>query len=184
MSKTTGTHSATHTAHQPTAKTTKAATTKKSSSYLSGPIDVKHPPAGMNPALAAKVRAMHVLTDPKLQPGYPKKGTTHCNQAADAYAKQFGYSKLAGLNADQINKLMSNPKSGWHKVSEADAIKAAKAGKLTMESVPASAKHAHGHIAPVVGEWSPGKAGIAQAGSANYEWGSWRRETPSFFVHD
>ncbi len=147
-------------------------------------IDLKNPPKGMNPALAAKVRAMHVMDDPTLKPGFPKKGTTHCNQAVDKYARQFGYKGFTGLTADKMNKLMSNPKSGWRKVSEAEAIKAAKAGKLTLESVPASAKHAHGHVAAVVGEFAPGKAGIAQAGSANYEWGGWRREKADFFVHD
>lgn len=168
------------------ARTTRQTTRAKRSlpAGFVGKIDLKHPPKGMNPALAAKVRAMGVMDDPKLQPGYPTKGTTHCNQAVDKYARQFGYKGFTGLNADQMNKLMSNPKSGWRKVSEAEAIAAAKAGKLTLESVPASAKHAHGHVAAVVGEFAPGKAGIAQAGSDNYEWGAWRRETPSFFVRD
>ncbi|MFT3838979.1 MAG: hypothetical protein QM723_18510 [Myxococcaceae bacterium] len=174
--------SASHPAHTTHTTATHAATrSTMTSTHLVGPIDVAHPPAGMNPALAPHVRAMHVLTDPALQPSH---GVTHCNQAANKYAQSFGYNGFNGLNADQINHLMSNPRSGWHRVSEADAIKAAQAGKLTMESVPASARHAHGHIAPVVGEWSPGKAGIAQAGTDNYEWGSWRRETPQFFVRD
>lgn len=138
----------------------------------------------MNPALAGKVRAIGLTTDRSLQPGHPTKGTTHCNEAANRYAKQFGYTGLKGLNADKMNKLMSNPKSGWHKVTEAQAIAAAKAGKLTFGSVPASAKHAHGHIAAVTGEWAPGVAGISQAGTNNYEFGTWRRETPSFFTRD
>jgi hypothetical protein len=184
-----GTRSTSH-ANRTTSRSTRSVQTQKKTKSKGLPagfvkkIDLAHPPKGMNPALAAKVRAMGVTTDPKLQPGYPKKGTTHCNEAANKYAQQFGYKGFAGLNADKMNKLMSNPKSGWHKVTEAEAIKAAKDGKLVMESVPASAKHAHGHIAPVVGEFAPGKAGIAQAGSDNYEWGGWRRETPSSFVRD
>ena len=174
-SRTSSTRSAT------AAKSPKA--TKTTGKYISK-IDVAHPPKGMNPALAGKVRAIGLTTDKALQPGYPTKGTTHCNQAVDKYAKQFGYSGFKGLNADKMNKLMSNPKSGWHQISQAEAIAAAKAGKLTVASVPASAKHAHGHIAAVTGEWAPGVAGISQAGTNNYEFGTWRRESPSFFTRD
>lgn len=185
------THSTSRTHTTSTRHSTKTTSTKTATKKTRGlpagwvaKIDLAHPPKGMNPALAKKVRAMGVIDDPKLAPGYPTKGTTHCNQAVDKYARQFGYKGFAGLNADKMHKLMSNPKSGWHKVSEAEAIKAAKAGKLTLESVPASRAHLHGHIAAVVGELSPGKAGIAQAGSANYEWGGWRREKADFFVRD
>ena len=174
-SRTSSTRSAT------AAKSPKA--TKTTGKYISK-IDVAHPPKGMNPALAGKVRAIGLTTDKALQPGYPTKGTTHCNQAAHKYATQFGYDGFKGLNADKMNKLMSNPKSGWHKVTEAEAIQAAKDGKMAFASVPASKGHAHGHIAAVTGEYAPGVAGISQAGSNNYEFGTWRRETPSFFVRD
>lgn len=157
--------------------------TKKAKGYISK-VDLANLPKGMNPKLAEKVRKIGLTTDKSLQPGYPKKGTTHCNEAAHKYAKQFGYDGFKGLNADKMNKLMSNPKSGWHKVTEAEAIQAAKDGKMAFASVPASKGHAHGHIAAVTGEYAPGVAGISQAGSNNYEFGTWRRETPSFFVRD
>lgn len=184
---TTSSSRSTSTARTSTARSAAAAKSPKAAKttgkYISK-IDVAHPPKGMNPALAGKVRAIGLTTDKALQPGYPTKGTTHCNQAVDKYAKQFGYSGFKGLNADKMNKLMSNPKSGWHKISQTEAIAAAKAGKLTVASVPASAKHAHGHIAAVTGEWAPGVAGISQAGTNNYEFGTWRRESPSFFTRD
>lgn len=157
--------------------------TKKAKGFISK-VDLANLPKGMNPKLAEKVRKIGLTTDKTLQPGYPKKGTTHCNEAAHKYAKQFGYDGFKGLNADKMNKLMSNPKSGWRKVTEAEAIQAAKDGKMAFASVPASKGHAHGHIAAVTGEYAPGVAGISQAGSDNYEFGTWRRETPSFFVRD
>lgn len=155
----------------------------KKKSYIEK-VDLANPPKGMNPKLAEKVRKIGLTTDKSLQPDYPSPGTTHCNEAAHKYAKQFGYDGFKGLNADKMNKLMSNPKSGWHKVTEAEAIQAAKDGKMAFASVPASKGHAHGHIAAVTGEYAPGVAGISQAGSNNYEFGTWRRETPSFFVRD
>lgn len=150
-------------------------------------VDLQHLPAGMNPALAQKVRNIGLTTDRALQP--TKNPTvTHCNQAADRYAVQFGYKGLEGKNgqpmlANDMFKKMNAPGSGWRKVTAQEAIDAAKKGKLVFA---ACAAKGHGHIAAVTGEWAPGVPGISQAGSPpNFEFGKWRRsDPPTYFVRD
>lgn len=168
-----------------TAKPVKAAKTTRSGGKYIEKIDPNHPPAGMSPKLIDKVKGMGLKTDPALQ---PKNGVTHCNQAADKYARQFGYRGLEDkhgnpMMATDMYKKMNAPGSGWKKVSAADAIKAAKDGKLCFAACPGSP---HGHIAAVTGEWKPGVPGISQAGSPpNFEFGQWRRSTPpTYFVRE
>ncbi len=148
-------------------------------------VDLKKLPAGMSPKLAEKVRGMGLTTDPGLQ---PKNGATHCNQAADKYAREFGYKGLEDkhgnpMMASDMFKKMNAPGSGWKKLSAQEAIAAAKSGKMVFAAVAAQP---HGHIAAVTGEWAPGVPGVSQAGSVpNFEFGKWRRkETPTYFVHE
>ncbi len=151
-------------------------------------VDLNHLPPGMNPDLAQKVRNVGLTTDPALQPSsHPT--VTHCNQAADRYARQFGYTGLEGKNgvpmmANDMFKKMNAPGSGWRKVSGQEAIDAAKQGKLVFAAC--ASKSGHGHIAAVTGEYAPGVPGLSQAGSPpNFEFGTWRRkETPTYFVRD
>ena len=88
-------------------------------------------------------------------------------------------------------KKMAAPGSGWHKVSAADAIKAAKQGKLVAASwynnTPRKGRpdgKAPGHIAAVIGEWSKGVPGIAQAGTTTKEWMSVEktRRNPTYYT--
>jgi len=160
--------------------TTKAATSAK---YITK-VDLNNLPRGMSPKLADKVRGMGLTTDPALQ---PKNGVTHCNQAADKYAREFGYRGLEGKNgapmlANDMYAKMNAPGSGWKKVSAQGAIDAAKDGKMVFAAVQG---HPHGHIAAVTGEWAPGVPGVSQAGSPpNFEFGKWRREAPTYFVKE
>ncbi|MFT3712446.1 MAG: hypothetical protein QM817_32775 [Archangium sp.] len=163
-----------------------AATQRAAKKYIEK-VDLNHLPPGMNPALAQKVRKIGLTTDPALQPSSPPT-VTHCNQAADKYARQFGYKGLEDKNgnpmlANDMFKKMNAPGSGWKKVSAAEAIQAAKDGKLCFAAVSAAG---HGHIAAVTGEWAPGVPGVSQAGSPpNFEFGQWRRkETPTYFVRE
>jgi hypothetical protein len=148
-------------------------------------VDLNALPEGMNPKLAQTVRNVGLTTDPSLQ---PKNGATHCNQAADKYARQFGYKGLEDkhgvpMMATDMFRKMNAPGSGWKKVSAQEAIDAAKNGKLVFAAVPGSP---HGHIAAVTGQWSPGVPGISQAGSKpNFEFGVWRRPEPAnYFVKE
>jgi hypothetical protein len=160
--------------------------TTKTSTKLIEKVDLNHLPPGMNPQLAQKVRAIGLTTDKSLQPTR-NPTVTHCNQAADKYAAQFGYTGLRGKSGDPMMandmfKKMNAPGSGWRKVSAQEAIAAAKDGKLVFAAC--ASKSGHGHIAAVTGEWAPGVPGVSQAGSPpNFEFGQWRRrETPTYFV--
>ncbi|MFO0598032.1 MAG: hypothetical protein U0228_22210 [Myxococcaceae bacterium] len=141
---------------------------------------------GANPKLAKAVKSINIHK-------YDAKNKkTFCNMAVDAYAKKLGYKGFSGLTANQMVAKMGKPGSGWHKVSAAEAIKAAKAGKLTVAGWTGKV---HGHVAAVIGEYSPGKAAIAQAGgytkngktvNNTFEYGSIdrTRANPSYYVHD
>lgn len=141
--------------------------------------------AGANPKLAKVVKSINIQQ-------YKAKGkTTFCNQAFNAYAKKMGFKGFNGLVANQMFKKMSAPGSGWKKVSAAEAIKAAKAGKLVAagwyNNKPQKGRpdgKAPGHIAAVIGEWSKGVPGIAQAGKVTKEWMSIEatRKNPTYFV--
>ncbi|MFO0598891.1 MAG: hypothetical protein U0228_26525 [Myxococcaceae bacterium] len=163
-----------------------AATQRTTKKYIEK-VDLNRLPPGMNPELAQRVRKIGLTTDPTLQPtSHPT--VTHCNQAADKYAVQFGYKGFQDKHgnpmvANDMFRKMNAPGSGWKKVSAAEAIQAAKDGKLCFAAVAANG---HGHIAAVTGEWAPGVPGISQAGSPpNFEFGTWRRkETPTYFVRE
>ncbi len=169
----------------------KAATTAPVKGKLKN-IDLKHLPPGMNPELAKRVKALGLNTDKSLQPTGKrgtKSRTTHCNQAFNKYAKQFGYTgfmnkKGEPMLANDMFKKMSAPGSGWRAVSAKEAIQAAKDGKLAVAS--AINKGGHGHVAAITGEFSPGVPGISQAGGSNFEFGTWqsRSEKPTYFVRD
>jgi hypothetical protein len=141
--------------------------------------------AGANPKLAKMVKSIGIQR-------YAKKGnTTFCNQAFNAYAAKHGFKGFNGLVANQMFKKMSAPGSGWKKVSAQDAIAAAKKGKLVAagwyNNTPQKGRpdgKRPGHIAAVIGEWSPGVPGIAQAGTKTFEWGSitLSRKNPTYFV--
>ena len=141
--------------------------------------------AGPTRSLAAKVRSINISRF------HARGKTTFCNQAFQAYAAKFGV-KMSGV-ANQMNKAMAKPGSGWHKTTAAGAIAAAKAGKLVAASwynnKPMKGRpdgKAPGHIAMVVGEYAKGVPGIAQAGRKTFEWGSINstRKNPTYFVHD
>ena len=180
-------HKAAHkTTKKVAAKSTKPAKAKstKASGHIKK-VDLNHLPPGMNPDLAHKVRNVGLTTVPSLQ---TKNGVTHCNQAADKYARQFGYKGLEDkhgnpMMATDMYKKMNAPGSGWRKVSGADAIKAAQSGKMVFAACPGTP---HGHIAAVTGQYAPGVPGVSQAGSPpNFEFGTWRRkEAPTYFVRD
>jgi hypothetical protein len=166
-----------------TAPKPKAARTTKATGKYVQKIDLNNPPPGMSSKLTQRVRDIGLTTDPKLQPG---GGATHCNQAADKYARGFGYKGLEDKNgnpmmANDMFKKMNAPGSGWKKLTAQEAIDAAKNGKMVFAAVQGNP---HGHIAAVTGEWSPGVPGVSQAGSPpNFEFGKWRRkETPTYFV--
>jgi hypothetical protein len=140
---------------------------------------------GANPKLAKIVKSINIQQ-------YRKRGsTTFCNQAFNAIARKMGVKNMGGLVANQMFKKMAKPGSGWKKVSAADAIKFAKAGKLVAaawyNNKPRAGRpdgRAPGHIAAVIGEWSKGVPGIAQAGSVTKEWMSVKgtRPNPTYFV--
>ena len=141
---------------------------------------------GVNPKLAAAVKASNIHKYDA------KKGVTYCNQAVNAYAQKLGYKGFQGLNANSMYAKMSKPGSGWTRATAAQAMAAAKAGKLTVAGWTGKV---HGHIAAVIGEFSPGVPAIAQAGghtkngqtvNNTFEYGSIKqtRANPTYFVHD
>jgi hypothetical protein len=163
--------------HKPAAKP-KVATRKVSPEAAGG--------AGANPKLAAAVKAIDIHRFDA------KKGTTYCNMAANAYAKQLGYKGLEGLNANQIYAKLSKPGSGFHKATAEEAIAAAQKGDLVLAGWTGKA---HGHVAAVIGEYAPGVPAIAQAGGSTkngrtvnntFEYGpiTRTRANPTYFVRD
>lgn len=141
---------------------------------------------GVNPALALAVRRINIGQ-------YKMRGsTTYCNQAFDAYAKQYGYRKLERALANEMFKFMDRPANGWKRATAEQAIAAAAEGKLVAaawyNSTPRRGRpdgRAPGHIAAVVGEFAPGVPGIAQAGRSTFEWGpitAAHLPNPTYFV--
>ncbi len=142
---------------------------------------------GVNPKLAAAVKAINISQY------RAKNKTTYCNQAVNAYAQKLGYKNFKGLNANQMYAQMSKPGSGWRKATAAEAMAAARQGKL---SVAGWTGKVHGHVAAVIGEYAKGVPAIAQAGGHvtkagktvdnTFEYGSINRtrKDPSYFVHD
>jgi hypothetical protein len=143
------------------------------------------PAAGANSTLARAVKSLDI------QRFHARGHTTFCNQAFNAYAHKLGYKGMDGLVANQMFKKMSAPGSGWKRVSADEAIKAAKDGKLVAaawynsRNMPGRPDgKAPGHVAAVIGEYSPGVPGIAQAGRKTFEWGpiTATRKNPTYFV--
>lgn len=140
---------------------------------------------GANPKLAKMVKSINIQR-------FAKKGkTTFCNQAFNAYAAKHGFKGFNGLVANQMFTKMNTPGNGWKKVSAQEAIAAAKQGKLVAagwyNNTPQKGRpdgKRPGHIAAVIGEYSPGVPGIAQAGTKTFEWGSVNlsRKNPTYFV--
>lgn len=141
--------------------------------------------AGANPRLAKMVKSINIQR-------FAKKGkTTFCNQAFNAYAAKHGFKGFQGKVANQMFTAMNKPGSGWKKVSAQEAMAAAKNGKLVAaawyNNKPMKGRpdgKAPGHIAAVIGEYSPGVPGIAQAGTKTFEWGpiTASRKNPTYFV--
>jgi hypothetical protein len=155
-------------------------------------LDLNNLPPGINPKLATKVRGLN-MANKWLKTG----NTTFCNQAFNAYAHTFGYTgfdtKGGGtMIANLMNRKMSAPGSGFHKVDAQGAIDAAKAGKMVVASYhndkPAKGRPdglRPGHVAAVTGEWAPGVPGVSQAGTHNFEFGRWANpHAPTYFVKD
>jgi hypothetical protein len=143
---------------------------------------------GANPKLAKVVKSINIK-----QYKMAKNGTTFCNYAFNDIAKKMGYTGMKGLVANQMFKKMSDPASGWKKINKDEAITKAKQGKLVAagwyNNKPAKKRpdgKAPGHIAAVIGEWSKGVPGIAQAGVITKEWMSIEktRPNPTYFVHE
>jgi hypothetical protein len=142
---------------------------------------------GANPKLAAAVKSINISQ-------YHARGkTTFCNQAFKAYAAKLGYKGFGGEVANQMFKQMDAPGSGWKKVDAAEAMAAAKDGKLVAASwynnKPRAGRpdgKAPGHIAAVIGEYSPGVPAIAQAGIKTFEYGpiTATRKNPTYFVRE
>ena len=162
----------THSTHRSTQqRSTKATRAKKAN--------------GANPKLAKMVKSIHIQR-------FAKKGkTTFCNQAFNAYAGKHGFKGFNGLVANQMFTKMNTPGNGWKNVSAQEAIAAAKQGKLVAagwyNNTPQKGRpdgKRPGLIAAVIGEWSPGVPGIAQAGTKTFEWGSVNlsRKNPTYFV--
>lgn len=146
----------------------------------------------MNAALAGKVRGLNMANK------WLKKGsTTFCNQAVGAYAHTFGYRGFdskdgSPMIANLMYRKMSAPGSGFHTVDAQGAIDAAKSGKMVIAAYhndtpkkgrPDGLKP--GHVAAVTGEWAPGIPAVSQAGTTNFEFGTWRNpHAPTYFVKD
>jgi hypothetical protein len=144
----------------------------KSAVQAKGKVAAVKSTKGANPALLKVAKSINIAQYKK------DKNGTHCNAAFNAISKKLGYSFPKGvIVANQMVKHMEAGKDGWKKVSKDEAIQAAKAGKHVAAGwyndtpAPASAKRPDnrkpGHIATVIGEYSPGVPGIAQAGSEN-----------------
>lgn len=187
-----GRSSASHSTSKSTSKSTTSKTTSKTSTKSTKTSKATTKTAkkayGANPRLAKAVKSIGIK-----QNYHARNKTTYCNQAVNAYASKLGYKGFKGLNANQMYSKMSKPGSGWHKATAAEAIAAAKAGKLTVAGWTGKV---HGHVAAVIGEYSQGVPAIAQAGGHvtktgktvdnTFEYGSIKqtRANPSYFVHD
>jgi hypothetical protein len=152
------------------------------------PAERTGPASGANPKLAAAVKAIDIHKYDATP------GTTYCNMAVNAYAKQLGYNGFEGKNANTMVAQMSKPGSGWHKATTEEAIAAAKKGELV---VGGWSSKGHGHVVAVIGEYAPGVPAIAQAGghtdkatgrtiNNTFEYGpiTQTRPNPTFFVRD
>jgi hypothetical protein len=106
-----------------------------------------------------------MVRDVRIQRFARRGRTTSCNQAFNAYAARHGFRGFEGMVANQMFKAMKAG-NGWRQVSAPEAIRMAQQGKL---------------VAAVIGEYTPGVPGIAQAGVRTFEWGpvtaSWARPT-------
>jgi hypothetical protein len=175
-----------------TGKTATSTATGKTTATKAAAAAPKAAVAGKpNPKLAAAVDAINIQQ-------YHKRGTTtFCSAALNAYAKQLGYNGFANKVAnEQIKTMQSEP--GWHKTDAAGAIAAAAKGQLAVagyyNNTPQAGRpdgRKPGHVAAVIGEFSPGVPGIAQAGTTTFAWGAvtqsarFRDESKfSYYVHD
>lgn len=126
-----------------------------------------------------------------------KEGKTFCNLAFNAYAKKLGFTGFVHRDvrrdfiANEMHLAMKRNTNDWKQVSAQEAISAAKEGKLVAASWynnragPGRDGKAPGHVAMVIGEYSPGVPGIAQAGASTFAWGPVTRNTnpPTYFVY-
>ncbi len=98
-------------------------------------------------AAVAKLRAAcdQARYNPAWRPGQPNPADTHCNGNADEVARAFGYTKLAGLHAnDQISVLSSD--MDWEMSTDPARFGAhAMKGGLAFATV---IEYPHGHICP------------------------------------
>lgn len=122
---------------------------------------------------------------------------TFCNLAFNVYAAKFGFREFvhAGERKDFIANemfLAMSAGNGWKKVTAQEAIAAAQEGKLVAagwynrnRGTGRDGK-SPGHIAMVLGEYSPGVPGIAQAGRKTFSWGPVTENTrpATYFVYE
>jgi hypothetical protein len=107
-------------------------------------------------AVTALVKAQDkAISNPDFGPGVG--GSTHCNQATCEVAKELGAPMTPFTNSDgtsakstQINENLAKPGSGYKPVSEAQAVKLAREGKLVIVAAP-------GHVATVRPDNIPGQ---------------------------
>lgn len=132
-----------------------------------------------------------------IQRFHARDGKTFCNLAFNAYAAKLGFREFVhggerkDFIANEMFLAMSSGR-GWKKVTARDAIAAAQAGKLVAAGWYNRARgkgrdgRGPGHIAMVLGEYSPGVPGIAQAGRQTFSWAPvTRNERPAtYFVYE
>lgn len=125
------------------------------------------------------------------------EGKTFCNLAFNAYAKKLGFTGFRHRDerrdfiANEMHLAMKKNTGEWKQVSGQEAIAAAQEGKLVAASWynnragPGRDGKAPGHVAMVIGEYSRGVPGIAQAGASTFAWGPVTRNTnpPTYFVY-
>ena len=97
--------------------------------------------------------------------------TTFCNQAVNFIAQKFGYTKFAGLMANQMISLMAMDHLNWVSVSMKEAQEKANAGGL---AILGYAEVPHGHVAVVrpgdavpSGKWNDVAPMIVNIGAQN-----------------
>lgn len=89
----------------------------------------------------------------------PYQGVTHCNEAIQFIAKEFGCDEFTGMLADDIYEtIVTNKSKKWDKVDSADASIWALSNGLAVAALPSyRLGEAHGHIvavAPLPQEYS------------------------------
>ena len=111
-------------------------------------IPSKNLPMLMNSAYVGFNRALPMPSGERgdFQPEFNSDGSvkaTYCNQFIQYICNNMGYTEFTGMNANEMDSFMSDPKNGWIVIDETVAQTHANNGVIVLAS---KAMEGHGHV--------------------------------------